>query len=202
MRSDSEHDRRDIPCITFGEYLIYKNKLAWSDKFSLSDLADKITEDDHIDYILNGWRFDDSFRTPEDYLRGCIEETAASEMNESWSGRRSKALDSKDIDNVLAVVYTILSTLHDNIKNALVNTRFFNYVRDVLTKDYFFTVLRFLYDMEIIEFVKPLDDTELDDFLYGFVISWDTPEELLRVRFEVLFIIGWATIQVNCILTT
>ncbi|EDP27697.1 hypothetical protein COPEUT_00160 [Coprococcus eutactus ATCC 27759] len=56
--------------------------------------------------------------------------------------------------------------------------------------------------MEIIEFVKPLDDTELDDFLYGFVISWDTPEELLRVRFEVLFIIGWATIQVNCILTT
>ena len=97
-------------------------------------------------------------------------------MNESWSGRRSKALDSKDIDNVLAVVYTILSTLHDNIKNALVNTRFFNYVRDVLTKDYFFTVLRFLYDMEIIEFVKPLDDTELDDFLYGFVISWDTPE--------------------------
>jgi hypothetical protein len=60
----------------------------------------------------------------------------------------------------------------------------------------------FLYDMEIIEFVKPLDDTELDDFLYGFVISWDTPEELLRVRFEVLFIIGWATIQVNCILTT
>lgn len=133
MRSDSEHDRRDIPCITFGEYLIYKNKLAWSDNFSLSDLADKITEDDHIDYILNGWRFDDSFRT---------------------------------------------------------------------TEDYFFTVLRFLYDMEIIEFVKPLDDTELDDFLYGFVISWDTPEELLRVRFEVLFIIGWATIQVNCILTT
>ena len=53
------------------------------------------------------------------------------------------------------------------------------YVRDVLTKDYFFTVLRFLYDMEIIEFVKPLDDTELDDFLYGFVISWDTPEEFL-----------------------
>lgn len=39
--------------------------------------------------------------------------------------------------------------------------------------------MRFLYDMEIIEFVKPLDDTELDDFLYGFVISWDTPEEFL-----------------------
>ena len=103
-----------IPCITFGEYLIYKNKLAWSNNFSLSDLADKITEDDHIDYILNGWRFDDSFRTPEDYLRGCIEETAAFEMNKSWPGRRSKALDSKDIDNVLAVVYTILSRLHDN----------------------------------------------------------------------------------------
>lgn len=107
------------------------------------------------------------------------------------------------------------------------------YVRDVLTKDYFFTVLRFLYDMEIIEFVKPLDDTELDEFslwfcyimgytgrvpgnLWSFIskytfcvavlrrylksyrsaylIYWIKyySEVLLRVRFEVLFIIGWA----------
>ena len=40
--------------------------------------------------------------------------------------------------------------------------------------------------MEIIEFVKPLDDTELDDFLYGFVISWDTPEELQISLFDLL----------------
>ena len=68
-----------------------------------------------------------------------------------------------------------------DLKGALKSTHFYKYVRDGLRKDYFFKILRFLYEMEIIEFVKPMNDTELDDFFRGFVKEWATPDDFLMV---------------------
>lgn len=202
-----------VPFLSFGEFLVYKNRLSWNSDFSLEALKDSVTEDDFYDYLINGYTFNSTFTSSQDYLMGCIEESINSEMKESWPDTSTISIEKEDFNNVLSVIYTILIKLHAKEKykrygdyvnllkkirsfynnqrrdlkikeipftDAISSTHFSAYQKQKMKKDDFFKILRFLYEMHLINFIKPsLNDTDLSDFLQGFVSAWNTADDFL-----------------------
>ena len=105
-----------VPFLTFGEYLVYQGKLSWESDFSVETMSKVLQAEDVLDFLENGYKFNALFESPEDYIHGCIDESINSELKESWPSSALVPMEDSDVNDVLAVCYTILIKLHERAK--------------------------------------------------------------------------------------
>lgn len=112
--------------LDFEEWLVFSNKISsYGDDY-------KATPDDYKDYVMTSYSFS-KIEDYEVYLRSCIDETIISnEMSLSYLNYYIRNIDNEvNIEDIIAVSYVSLMSLHDGIKKSD-----YNKYQDLMIKFY------------------------------------------------------------------